>query len=147
MADSPRKVYLSALADCLRRIRKADGYATDAGEMVTLEPAPKLADNAPFITPVWSRQARATDPAVLRTTRATTVDIIAKVPAVYTRAQEALDEIVADIERALEDQRFRFPVGYQFPQYQSAEPIAAAAADGWVGVVVTVAGHIPIQPR
>ena len=137
--------YLGHVADCLRRIRKADGYNTDAGALVTLEPAPKLASDAAFITVVWSRQVRATDQAVVRVSRSTTVDIIAKVPAAFTDAQGALDEIVADIEQALVDQQYRFPVGYQFPQYQSAEPLAAAAADGWVGVVVTVAGHIPIR--
>lgn len=145
MADSPRKVYLGHIAECLKQIRKSDGYNTNAGATVTLEPGPKLADDAAFVTVVWSRQARATEPAVVRVARATTVDIVAKVPAKFTTAQEMLDAIVSDIELALDKQQYRFPVGYQSPQYQSAEPLAAAAADGWVGVVVTVAGHIPIR--
>lgn len=142
---SPRAIYLAALADCLRRIQKADGYATDAGQLVTLEPAPKLSeDDAAFIAVVWSRQQRSPEAAVTRTHRATTVDIVAKVPASFNDAQHQLDLIVQDIERALANQQFRFPAGYQFPQYQSAEPLAAAAAAGWVGVVVTVTGNIPI---
>lgn len=145
MADSPRKVYLGHVAACLQQIQKALGYNTDGGLLVTLEPTPKVAADDAFIAVVWSRQSRATDPAVVRVARSTTVDIIAKVPASFNDAQETLDAIVADIEHALADQQYRFPVGYQFPQYQSAEPLAAAAADGWVGVVVTVAGHIPIR--
>jgi len=145
MADSPRKVYLGHIADCLRRITKAAGYNTDAGALVTLEPAPKVADDAAFVTVVWEGQARATDAAVARTHRATTVNIVAKVPATFTNAQSVLDAITQDIEQALADQQYRFPTGYQFPQYQSARPEAAAAADGWVAVVVVVTGHIPIR--
>lgn len=143
---SPRATYLSTIADCLRRITQANGYATNAGALVTLEPAPALAeDEAPFVTAVWSRQQRPAEPAVARTHRATTVDIVAKVPARFDAAQHQLDLIVGDIERALQDQQFRFPNGYQFPQYQSAEPLAAAAAAGWVGAVITVTGNIPIH--
>lgn len=145
MADSPRKIYLGHIADCLRRIKKADGYNTNAGDLVTLEPAPKLDSDAGFIAVVWSRQQRATQSAVVRVARSTTVDIVAKLPAKFATAQDTLDLIVSDIEQALVGQQTRFPTGYQYPEYQSAEPLAAAAADGWVGAVVTVAGHIPIR--
>ena len=143
---SPRAIDLGHVADCLRRIRKADGYSTDAGLLVTLEPAPKLAeDDAPFVTVVWSRQTRPTDPALARVKRLTNVDIVAKVPAHYDEAQEQLDLIVQDIEDALRAQQYRFPTGYEFPQYQSAVPLIADPAAGWVGAVVSVTGHIPIH--
>lgn len=143
--SSPRAIYLGHIADCLKRIRTADGYNTDAGATVTLEPTPKVASDADFVAVVWSRQARGDSDATRRTHRLTTVDVVAKVSTRYDNAQGRLDAIVSDIERALADQQFRYPVGYQAPQYQSAEPLAAAAADGWVGVIVTVAGHIPIR--
>lgn len=142
---SPRALYLGHIADCLKRIKKTDGYNTDAGSSVTLEPAPNVASDADFITVVWARQARGDSDATRRTHRLTTVDIVAKVAARYDDAQARLDDIVSDIETALTDQQFRYPVGYQAPQYLSAEPLAAAAADGWVGAIVTVAGHIPIR--
>ncbi|NLA67367.1 MAG: hypothetical protein GX856_03815 [Gammaproteobacteria bacterium] len=143
--SSPRAIYLAAIADCLRRIRASSGYNTDAGLAVTLEPAPVVSeDGKPVLSPVWERQARATDPAA-RNKRMTTVAILAKVPAAYGNAQGVLDMIVQDVETCLRDQQFRFPAGYDFPQYQSAEPIAASAAAGWVGAVITVSGHIPIH--
>lgn len=143
---SPRTVLLEAVRDCLARIQVADGYNTDAGSAMTLEPAPQLASDAAFITVVWSRQQRATDAAVVRTHRLTTIDVVAKVPAQLGDAQEILDAIVADIEQAMADQQYRYPVGYEFPKYQSAEPLAANVTAGWIGTVVTYSSHIPIKP-
>lgn len=145
---SPRQVMREAVRDCLQRIQIADGYATDAGDTVVLEPAPVASeDKTAFITVVWSRQQRPDTDAVLRTHRLTTIDVVAKVPASVEDAQTKLDDIVSDIERAMEkDQNFRFPNGYQFPQYQSAEPLAGAINDGWVGVVLTYTSNIPKQP-
>lgn len=143
---SPRAIYLEAIAACMRQIKQADGYNTNAGDSVTLEPTPKLAESdEAFIAVVWSRQARGTEPAVVKTSRATTVDIIARVPASLADARERLDLILEDIESALARQQWRFPVGYQAPQYQSAEPLLAPAGAGWIGVQVTVGGHIPIH--
>jgi len=143
---SPRSIYLDCVAQCMRQILQAGGYNTNAGLSVTLEPTPKLAESdEPFIAVVWSRQARASEPAVVRTSRATTVDIIARVPATITDARERLDLIVQDIETALSKQEVRFPVGFQYPAYQSAEPLLPPAGMAWVGVQVTVTGHIPIH--
>lgn len=142
---SPRQTLLKAVADNLKRIRKADGYNTDGGKAVTLEPAPKLASDDAFITAVWSRQQRSDEPGFARTHRHTTVDVVAKVPAKFTQAQEMLDAIVADVEKAMADRAFTYPNGYLVPQYQSAEPLAAQVASGWVGVVITYTTHIPIQ--
>lgn len=145
MADSPRKVYLSALQACLQRIA-TPAYNTDAGAMVTLEPCPMLGEaTAAEIGVVWVRQERPQQDAVRRTHRLTTVRIVAYLPASYERRQDALDDIVSDIEAALADQQFRFPNGYEFPKYQSTEPVVSAPADGWVAAVITVAGHIPIR--
>ncbi len=140
---SPRAVYLDCIAQCMRQIRQAGGYNTNAGLAVTLEPTPKLAESdEAFIAVVWSRQARAAAPAA-RGKRATTVDIIARVPTTLTDARDRLDLIVEDIESALARQEARFPVGYEFPQYEAAEPLMPPAGAGWVGVQITVTGHIP----
>lgn len=140
---SPRDTYLKAVVECLQQIRKSNGFRTDIGEKVTGEPAPKVADDAEFVTVVWGRQDRPADPGLARTSRLTTLQIMAKVPAGLDDAQERIDQVLSDIERALDGQLTRFPTGYQFPQYQSAEPLNGAAADGWAGVVVTATGHIP----
>lgn len=142
---SPRTVLLEAVRDCLARIQTAAGYNTNAGSAVTLEPAPQLASDSAFIAVVWARQQRGTDAAVVRTHRLTTLDVVAKVPAQLADAQEVLDAIVADIEQAMADQQFRYPVGYEFPRYQSAEPLAANVTAGWIGTAFTYTSHIPIK--
>ena len=143
---SPRATWLAAIVDCLKRIKKVDGYNTDAGLTVTLEPHPVLGEGtAAEVGVVWTRQERAQQDAARRSHRLTTARIVAYLPASYTARQDALDDIVTDIEVALSAQQARFPAGYEFPKYQSAEPVVSAPADGWVAAVITVTGHIPIR--
>lgn len=143
---SPRETMRHAIADCLRRIRKADGYSTDAGRGVELEPMPKLeSGDAAFITVVWSRQARPAPPAVQRTHRATTFDVIAKVPANIEETQDVLDQITGDIERAMACQSFRYPNGYSVPEYVQAEPLVVHFGAQWVGVAISYMSNIPIR--
>ena len=134
-----------AFAACLRRIDPAAGYRTNLGSHVELEPAPALERDAAFITVVWSRQVRPEERAVQRTHRATTFDVVAKVPADMDDAQGVLDDIVSDIEQAMADQAFRFPESYSVPQYQSAEPLAAHFGAGWIGATVSYVSNIPIK--
>lgn len=137
---------MSAIVTCLQRIKQVNGYNTDAGNVVTLEPHPVLGESVSAeIGVVWVRQERAQQDAVRRTHRLTTVRIVAYLPTPYAERQDALDDIVTDIETALSDQQFRFPASYEFPKYQSAEPVVSAPADGWVAAVITVTGHIPIR--
>ncbi len=142
---SPRATYLAAIETCLKRIKAVDGYNTDAGAYVTREPEPKVDTDAAFVTVVWSRQERSPSPGMARQMRLTTVSIIAKVPAGGDVAQDRLDAIVTDLEQALDRKYSDFPAGYVFPQYQSAEPITPPAGAGWIGVVITAAGHIPVR--
>lgn len=142
---SPRATYLAAIETCLKRIKTIDGFNTDAGLAVTLEPQPKVDTDGVFVTVVWSRQERSPSPGMERAKRLTTVSIIAKVPAGGDEAQTQLDAIVSDLERALDMRYADFPAGYVFPQYQSAEPLNPPAGAGWIGAVITAAGHIPIR--
>ena len=47
VVSSPRATWLGAIAACLQGIKKVDGYNTDAGLTVTLEPLAPVA----FIPP------------------------------------------------------------------------------------------------
>lgn len=142
---SPRSTLLLAVADCLRRIKKADGYRTDVGNKVTLEPAPRLEGDDDFVTVVWSSQVRAQDAAASRNKRLTTLDVVAKVKASLPKAQDTLDAIVSDIEQAMDAQAFRYPDGYDVPRYQGATPLRDGVAPGWIAVAVTYTSHIPIR--
>lgn len=145
--NSPREALLTAISNCLVRIKRVDGYQTDAGEAVTREPAPVAAEvESEFIAAIWAKQERAADAALVRTHRLTTVQVIAKVNASLVDAQARLDAITSDIEAAMADQQFRYPVGIQFPQYQSAEPLVPQQPTiGWIGVSIAYTSHIPIR--
>jgi len=147
MNNSPREDLLLAFEGILLGILQANGYLTDAGLAFTREPTPVLAEAAgEFVTVVWTRQARATEPALVRTHRATTVQIIAKVPTARDDAQARLDAITTDIEAAMDRRQGEFPAGYQYPQYQAAEPLVPQTPTaGWIGVSITYTSHIPIR--
>lgn len=147
MNNSPREDLLDAFATILAGITQANGYLTDAGLAFSREPTPMLAESADaFVTAVWSRQQRATEPALERTHRLTTVQVIAKVPALLDDAQERLDAITTDIEVAMDKRQKAFPSGYEYPKYQTAEPLVPQIhTAGWIGVSITYTSHIPIR--
>lgn len=141
---SPRRQLLAAFETCLKRIKKADGYNTDAGNFVTLERGQEPASRGLLLAVVIARQDRANDPALPRTHRATTVGVVAKVAADLRNSDEVLDLIVEDIERAMRDTQRDFPAGIQYPQYAAMEPLPVEAGTGFTGAVVTYTSHIPI---
>ena len=142
---SSRASLKAAVIACLARISVAGGYATDAGAVVTGEPGQIADDATAALAVVIESQARATDVAVQRTHRLTTVAVIAKVPAAQGNAQARLDLILDDVERAMADQQFRYPERITFPQYQSMQPVIAEPGQGWVGAVLRYQSHIPIR--
>lgn len=145
--ESPRSILLASFAECLQRIRQADGYHTDAGEWVTTEAGMVPDSQGIVVALVVGKQERATDRAVIRTHRLTTVGVILKLHADIDDAIEQQDRILSDLDRALDpSQKFRFPRGYQFPEFQSMEPAPPPQGLGWTGVVVAYTSHIPIHP-
>lgn len=141
-----RRVLLEAYETVLKRITVANGFNTDAGDSVTIEPMPEQeADADAYVAAVWMRQERASDTALQRTHRLTTVHVYAKVPAELEDAQEQLDLLVDDIEAAFQRQQGLFPTGFEFPRYQFAEPLAGQITAGWVGAQVVFTSHIPIR--
>lgn len=143
---SPRETLRASIRDCLVRIKQADGYLTNIGNYVKLEPGPVAAseDSTEFVTVVVSLQERASD-AFAKVKRKTTVSIVAKIPARLTEVQSRLDAVITDIELAMADQHFRYPAGYEFPRYESMTPLVPQATDTWVGAVLTYTSLIPIR--
>ncbi|WP_115562347.1 hypothetical protein [Xanthomonas arboricola] len=141
---SPRETLRAAVGACLQRISIADGYQTDAGATFTLEPGQVDEDATAVLTVLVAKQERPSDAALIRTHRLTTLLVVIKVPAPLDTAQARLDAAVADVERAMADQQFRYPLGMQFPQYVSMEPVKPEAGMSWVGALLTYQSHIPI---
>lgn len=142
---SPRALLLGAVRECLVRIVVANGYQTDAGAAMTLEPGQVDDDAAAVLTALVVKQERASDTALLRTHRLTSLAVLVKVPAQLGESQGLLDAIVSDVEQAMADQQFRYPAGIQFPRYVSMEPAKPEAGMGWIGALITYQSHIPIK--
>lgn len=143
---SPRRQLLEAMGQTLQQISLNNGYLTDAGTGWTLEPAPGDQDTTAVLTAIIEKQQRATDAARVHTHRLTTVSVIAKVPADTEKYQAVLDDLVSDIESALESAQTarNYPVGIQVPVYVGMEPLMPEKAGaGWVGVLLTYQSNIP----
>ncbi|MBV6799749.1 hypothetical protein [Xanthomonas euvesicatoria] len=141
---SPREQLRAAVGSCLQRISVANGYQTDAGASLTLEPGQVDEDANAVLTVLVAKQQRASESALTRTHRLTTLVVVVKAPAPLDTAQARLDALVADIELAMANQQFRYPPGIQFPQYVSMEPVKPEAGMSWVGALLTYQTHIPI---
>lgn len=141
---SPRETLRAAVGDCLQRISTDGGYQTNAGAAFTLEPGQVNEDATAVLTALVAKQERASDAALVRTHRLTTLVILIKMPAPLDTAQARLDAAVADVERAMADQQFRYPPRIQVPQYVSMEPVKPEAGMSWVGALLTYQSHIPI---
>lgn len=143
---SPRRQLLEAMGVTLQQISTAGGYLTDAGKGWTLEPTPGDQDTTAVLTAVIEKQQRATDPAKAATHRLTTVSVIARVPAALESYQARLDDLISDVEAALESRETarNYPDGVQVPVYVGMEPLMPEKAGaGWVGVLITYQTNIP----
>lgn len=146
LTPSPRKQLLLAMGKTLQLINTDNGYLTNAGAGWTLEPAPGDQDTQVVLTAVIEKQQRAESPSKVHTHRLTTVSVIAKVPSNTDAYQQALDDLVTDIEAAMDSRSVarNFPDGIQVPVYVGMEPLMPEKASaGWVGVLITYQTHIP----
>lgn len=148
MADlTPRRQLLNAFALNLMRINGVAPYRTDTGTAVTLEPGqldPEAVDDG--LAVYIEKQERASDPAVQRTHRLTTVAIVVKCKG-GEAAEASIDAVVDDIERAMESRQTTWPAGFGQPVYQSMEPLRAPAGADWVGALIRYTTSIPTLKR
>jgi hypothetical protein len=146
VADAtPRRLLLRAFEANLAGAQTGDGYRTDIGRVVTLEPGqldPEEVDDG--VAVYIERQVRATDPALLRTHRLTTVAVLVKRKALLA-AEAALDDVVDDIERVLLNRQQSWPKGFSAPAYLEMEPLRAPASADWIGALLRYTSHIPIR--
>lgn len=145
--SSQRMALVAAVAACLRAIDMDDGFNTNAGAWVTTEPHQVEDESAGLITVVWERAGTPTDAAVRKTHRAVTVAIVVMLPHEQDAAQSRLDQIVEDIEEAMEGQQARFPVGIRYPEYVETLPIPAEKGMGWTGVLIRYESNVPKRRR
>ncbi len=145
---SPREILREIVANHLREISLTGGYSNDLSNFVTLEPL-RVAEqrDEPLVAVLIEKQTEANDLAVFRTHRATQFAVVVKAPATVHNAQEVIDSLVDDVERAFEKRQGSFPVGYLFPKYIEMMPIPPEAAVGWVGAIIRYTTNIPIRNK
>lgn len=146
MADPTAWTLLQCFQTCLARIQSADGYFTDAGDHVALEPQQAPEDGAPLLVPMIESRARASNDAVVRTHRLVTVVVIAKVGDARDDAQQRLQELLDDVEQAMDGAQALFPRGYEFPKFVDTQPITPPDGMTWTGALVRYTSHIPKRP-
>lgn len=148
MADtSPRRKLLDAFVLNLQRINGTAPYHTAIGAVATLEPGQLDPERVEDGMAVYiERQERPTDTAVQRTHRQTTVAIVVKRRG-GTTAEDALDLVLEDIERAMEGRPQSWPAGFGQPVYQSMEPLRAPAGADWIGALLRYTTNIPTLNR
>lgn len=136
---------LLAAKACLERISVANGFYTNAGSTVTLEPGQVPQDAGMAIAAALDllsaaetdsgRANQAFDKAVLV--------VVAKVSVQQADAQIRLHELMADVKRCFVGRQREFPAGIRFPQFIEARPIAPADGLSWMGVEVRFSSQIP----
>jgi len=148
MADtSPRRMLLDAFVLNLKQINGAPSYRTDVGAVATLEPGQLDPEQVEDGLAVYiDKQERANDAAVHRTHRLTTVAIVVKRKG-GVAAEDSLDDVLDDIERAMDAKQKTWPMGFTQPIYQSMEPLRAPAGADWIGAVLRYTSNIPKLTR
>ena len=144
---SPRRKLLDAFVLNLQRINGADPYRTAVGAVATLEPGQLDPERVEDGLAVYiDKQERASDPALQRTHRLTTVAIVVKRQG-GEAAEESLDAVLEDIERAMDGRQPTWPAGIGQPVYQSMEPLRAPAGADWIGALIRYTSNIPKLTR
>lgn len=141
VADSPRKKLLAAINAQLRLIATAAGYNTNLGAALLEEPRQLIADeDAAGLVAYIAGQAAATDPAVARTHRLTTVEILGRGS---SNTEAMIDAITGDVEQAMDAPPVAWPHGFTRPVFVNSEPLRSPAGANWAGVVLRFTSHIP----
>lgn len=144
---TPRRKLLDAFVLNLQRINGVAPFHTAIGAVATLEPGQLDPEHVEDGLAVYiDGQARATDAAVQRTHRLTTVAIVVKRKG-GGAAEESLDAVIDDIERAMDGRQPTWPASFGQPVYQSMEPLRAPAGADWIGALIRYTTSIPTLTR
>lgn len=136
---------LEAVKSCLSAISTSatPPYNTNAGAVATLEPAQIKDDGTVALGILIESQKKATDAAVVKTHRLTTILIAIRVPTSLDDAQAMLDAAIDDVEHAMENKQTAYPAGVTFPQYDSMQPTLPPKGANWIGAVLRYTSHVP----
>lgn len=142
MSEPKSWLLLGAVAECMQRIRVADGFNTDAGAFVTREPHQIQQNEADELIAVVMDGLGQPDPALARLGTQVGVVVIAKVKTSLDMAQLRLHQLVDDILRAMDSQQGNFPGGTHYPRFVEARLIPPAEGMEWIGAEVRFSAQV-----
>lgn len=120
---------------CLARISTANGFFTNAGALVSIEPGQIPADSAMALAVVLDSLTQNTDPngRVQQGSFTAELLVVIKVSIKQTEAQQRMHEAIDDVLRAFVGQQSLFPAGIVLPRFLESRPIPPADGLLWVG--------------
>jgi len=141
---TPVYTYLQLIAEVLEEIRTANGYQTDMGAHVVLEPEQQQADDGQRLVVLQTTYGKPTQAGLERTHRAVGFHVIAQVPRARTDGQLRLHKAQADVDACLSDKdmlRDKFQLGSPatgkpFPQLDDSVMASQVEGVDWVGVAL-----------
>lgn len=127
---------------CLVGISTANGYYTNAGATVSLEPGQIPADAGLAVAVVMDNLRAVTDGVATNTLQSVEILVFAKVSTLQTDAQLRLHELIDDVKTAFINQQTLFAVGTTFPRLLTARPIPPQDGMLFVGVEMRFVSQI-----
>ena len=135
-----------ACQTCFQSISVANGYYTNAGSAVSLEPGQIAQDADMAIAVVLDSLPLATSDAgrVNQAFYDAGILVFAKVSVQQADAQIRLHELIADVRKALLGKQSLFPAGIQYPRFVEARPIPPAEGMLWVGWEIRFTAQVSV---
>lgn len=144
--STPVYDYLQLIAEVLADIRVSNGYLTDLGAHVVLEPEQQQSDEGQRLVVLQTGYGKAPQPGLERANnyRAVAFHVIAQVPRTRTDAQLRLHKAQADVDACLSNKdllRTKFQLGEPaagkpFPQLDDSVIASQVEGTDWVGVAL-----------
>jgi len=143
MSEPLSFIMLQAVQANLEQITVANGFHTNAGEVVELELGQKL-DGAPaFIAVIFNSSRPSEDPNRKRITADVFFTIVVKVPIGAETAQQTSHRMIDDVETAMAGKQTTYPMGISMPTWLRTDPLPDQEAMKWVGAYVRYQSSMP----
>jgi len=142
--------YIGRIVSLLGNITVANGYHTNAGLLVTREPAQIELDDPERIVVLLDSMRQPEDPAMRKLGLQLVVAIVGQVKKDLTNPQLRMHQMAADIHRAMGDHALRvahFAPGQEWPVPQFIESSVVPAAEGmnWIGAAARYTATVRLR--
>ncbi len=142
--------YIGRIVSLLGNITVSNGYYTNAGLVVTREPAQIELDDPERIVVLLDSMRQPEDPAMRKIGLQLVVAIVGQVKKDLTNPQLRMHQLATDIHRAMGDHALRvahFAPGNEWPVPQFIESSVVPAAEGmnWIGAAARYTATVRLR--